>query len=351
MDVVVDVVDVVGTNIKMAPYIPYQLTIQWHITDQCNLRCTHCYQKDYQFEGLSLEKQIHILEKISEFASPFLEKNSRFKAHINFTGGEPFLRNDFIKLLEVTHLQKSFSFGILSNGLLPDNDVLQKLKKVVPSFIQISLEGEKTMNDKIRGTGSFEIIKKALRVYSRLDIPVMISFTANSLNYKDFPSVVKVARKYNAIKVWTDRYLPAYVSDPLALSKNQTKEYFQILHAEKNKHRFFSKTVISTNRALQFLTCGGRPYRCTAGKNLLAILPNGDLVPCRRLPIVVGNLLTDNLNELYQSNRVLTSLREMSTDIGDCEKCYYKSGCNGGLKCLSYSAFGDYRKKDPGCWL
>lgn len=350
-DVEVGAVDVEGTNIKMEPYTPYQLTIQWHITEQCNQRCTHCYQKDYQFEGLPLEKQIYILEKISEFASLFREKDKRFKAHINFTGGEPFLHNDFIKLLEVTYLQKLFSFGILSNGLLPDDDILQKLKKLKPSFIQISLEGGKTINDKIRGNGSFEIIKKALKTYKRLDIPVMISFTANSLNYKDFPSVVKVSRKYKAIKVWADRYLPAYTSDPLTLSKDQTKEFFQILYAEKNKHRLSSKTVISTNRALQFLICGGKPYQCSAGKNLLTILPNGDLVPCRRLPLVLGNLLTDNLNELYQSNQVLISLRENPANIPDCSKCYYKSSCNGGLKCLSYSTLGDYRKRDPGCWL
>ena len=59
-------------------------------------------------------------------------------------------------------------------------------------------------------------------------------------------------------------------------------------------------TTISMYRALQFQMTNDYPYACTAGKSLLTVMENGDLVPCRRMPIVVGNLLKDNMYKLYR---------------------------------------------------
>ena len=52
------------------------------------------------------------------------------------------------------------------------------------------------------------------------------------------------------------------------------------------------------NRALQFLEGDGRPYRCTAGESLLILMPSGDLYPCRRMPIPLGNVTKVPLEKL-----------------------------------------------------
>ncbi len=328
------------------------MKFQWHLTNKCNFRCKHCYQDDYVDDGVDFSMQKFFLEKMKKFAQHFNKKNN-VHAHINFTGGEPFLKKDFLHLLNETNEKRIFTYGILSNGYLLSEKKLLLLKKLKPKFIQISLEGGKEMNDYIRGKGSFEKITKALKTYSKLKINVIISFTANSNNYKEFPEVVRIARKYKVLNVWTDRYLPQNKSDNLTMNNKQTKEFFEIILKEQKKIKFyfFSHTKVVSNRALQFLVCGGMPYRCSAGDTLMAFMPNGDIFPCRRLPIKVGNLKKDNLIEVYKNNIFLKKLRNYKKFAENCDNCHYKITCNGGLRCLAYAKYKNIDKKDPNCWI
>ncbi len=354
MDVEVAAVVVVAevAEVDMMEQLPADITFQWHITDQCNFRCSHCYQDSYTEPGASYEDQLLILEKLSAFVLACKKVHGKVRAHINFTGGEPFVRKDFLKLLKATKAKRLFSFAILSNGYLLSDEGLSELKRLGPRFIQISLEGGRKTNDRIRGKGSYTKIISAIRTYRKFKIPVMLSFTANAVNYNEFGKVVKVGRKYGAFKVWTDRYLPSNDSDELCLSTSQVREFFEIIKKEqhKSKYYFFSKTQVSANRALQFLVSGGHPYRCSAGRTLLAILPQGDIMPCRRLPITVGNILKEDLVQLYLNNDILKDIRKPEVDEA-CTACYYKNSCAGGLKCLSYAKSNNYKLKDPNCWI
>ena len=105
------------------------------------------------------------------------------------------------------------------------------------------------------------------------------------------------------------------------------------------------------HRALQFLVGGGRPYRCTAGDSLITVQPNGDVVPCRRMPLRVGNLLETPLAELYERSPLLRALRDPDRASRGCERCAFARLCGGGLRCLSAAVHGDPFVADPGCWL
>lgn len=337
----------------MERLLPNRIIFQWHITEQCNFRCRHCYQKEYDYEGLSLKELIKILEKLEDFVRESFKEGYTNKAHINLTGGEPFLRNDLTDLIDKINESGLFSFGILSNGYFPSEEKIQLLKSQNPKFVQISLEGRRKLNDAIRGKGSYDIIIHALETYRKIGIPVMISFTANSENYLEYPHIVSISRKYKAFKVWTDRYLPNGTKDALQMSTEQFKKLGELIKKETRKEKYFvfSKTKISANRALQFLFTGGKPYTCSAGDSLLAVMPNGDLLPCRRLPIKIGNLVADNLIDLYSDSEILQDIRNNNKPDKKCSTCYYKFSCNGGLKCLSYAMANNYHKKDINCWI
>ena len=47
-----------------------------------------------------------------------------------------------------------------------------------------------------------------------------------------------------------------------------------------------------------FSVCDG----CYNGICSVSILPNGDVYPCRRLPIKVGNLLTESFEDILHAN-------------------------------------------------
>ncbi len=333
--------------------IPTKFTFQWHINETCNRRCTHCYQSTYGDPGFDLTGLLHVLEKLITFLKGFEQNGNTPKAHINFTGGEPFLHPDFLSLLKVVKTSRRFSFGILSNGYLLPPKELNALFELQPKFVQISLEGCRETNDSIRGTGSYDEVCRALKTYQKAGIPTLLSFTANVKNYNEIKHVSKTARNYGVFKVWTDRYLPCNNSDPLALNKEQTQDYFCRIRKEQNrqKYRPLSKTRIASDRALQFLMSGGLPYKCTAGTRLFTIMHNGIVYPCRRLPIELGNILNDDLRDIYDRHPVIKDLHNPSLLDSDCRACAYSTACAGGLRCLSYAKFGNFQIKDPGCGI
>ena len=109
-------------------------------------------------------------------------------------------------------------------------------------------------------------------------------------------------------------------------------------------------TTVDRRRALQFILGEGPIYQCQAGRGLLTVMENGDLVPCRRMPIHIANLLEDNMFDLYKNHPVLKDL-QMSSIPKKCVSCKFANTCRGGLKCLTYATTGSYKEKDPGCIL
>ena len=327
-------------------FLVNKFILQWHLSEVCNLKCKHCYQDDHKYIQLRYDELIGILNQYREFL-----KKINMKGHINLTGGEPLCCPLLFKILdEFKKDSKLYSFSILTNGTLIDEDMARRISFYNPEYVQISLEGGKKTNDFIRGNGVYKKVARAVKCLKKYNIFTSISFTATSINYKEFPKVVRFAEKYGVDNVWSDRFIPLGNYDKnLIMNVENTQDYLNIMRSErirlKNKH---SKTTVSMYRALQFQKTNDFPYACTAGVYLLTVMENGDLVPCRRMPIVVGNLLKDNMYDLYNKNEVLINLRKQVIP-SDCKKCEHAELCRGGLKCLTYAIYKDLDHKDINC--
>lgn len=338
----------------LSKYVPTHLLLQWHITERCNLRCAHCYQDNYAHDELNFTDLLKILSQFKELLTIFEQRTGqRIPAHITITGGEPFARRDFLDLLAIFAAQRDrFSFAILTNGTFIDAAMAQQLRQLAPRFVQVSIEGTAATHDRIRGTGNFAQTVSAIKQLRKQRIHTLISFTAHRSNYREFPQVAKLGRQLGVNRVWADRLIPCGSGSDLAvLTPLETQEFFAIMAQVRAKRSWFNhRTEIAMHRALQFLA-GGQLYHCTAGDSLLTVQPNGDLYPCRRLPIRVGNLLENTLVELYDNSELLRQLRNPKQVNEGCQTCGYAHWCRGGLKCLSYAVRGDPFQADPGCWL
>jgi radical SAM protein with 4Fe4S-binding SPASM domain len=343
----------------MGKHIPSHLVLQWHVTERCNLRCAHCYQGGELAKELPLEALLQVLQQYRELLSGWREQSGsrRPSGRITLTGGEPFVRRDFWELLEaVSRARGEFSFAILSNGTLLAPPLARRLKKLGPAFVQVSLEGTEATHDSIRGRGTFLRAVSALSLLVRQGVRTQISFTAHRGNYREFPEVARIGRRLGVSRVWADRLIPAGAGgamEALSLSPPEVREFFQLMGVARQEagSGLFRRTEISMRRALQFLVGGGRPYHCTAGDSLITVLPNGDLVPCRRMPIRVGNVLQQPLAQLYQGSPLFKQLREPERSSAGCGGCALSKVCRGGLRCLAFAQTGDPFRADPGCWL
>lgn len=321
--------------------------LQWHLSERCNLKCLHCYQENHKCVELKYEELLNILEQYKE-----LLKRLNCKGHINLTGGEPLCFPYFFKILEEFRKDKDlYSFSILTNGTLITDKIAKKISEYNPEYVQVSLEGGKKTNDYIRGKDVYKKVGDAIDNLKKYNIFVSISFTATKINYQEFPKVVKFAEKHKGDNVWSDRYIPLNEDSDveLKMSLEDTIKYLKIMESERIRLKLKKSRVnVSMYRALQFQMTNDYPYACTAGSSLLTVMENGDLVPCRRMPIVVGNLLANNMVSLYENSEILKKLRE-DTIPDDCRACEYAKKCAGGLKCLTYALYKDLNHKDVGC--
>lgn len=324
-----------------------EFVLQWHLSEACNLKCLHCYQENHKPVALSYQQLLMILEQYRT-----LLKKLKVKGHINLTGGEPLCSPHFFKLLEEFKKDKNlYSFSILTNGTLITDEIAKRISEYNPEYVQVSLEGGKKTNDYIRGKNVYKKVATAIKYLKKYNIFVSISFTATKINYKEFPQVVKFAEKHKVDNVWSDRFIPLNENNDvdLQMTKEETTEYLKIMEDERIRLKLKkSKTNIAMYRALQFQMTNDYPYTCTAGKRLLTVMENGDLVPCRRMPIVIGNLLQDDMYKLYKSSKILKPLQKDTTP-DDCKKCEHSKKCSGGLKCLTYAIYKDLNHKDVGC--
>lgn len=157
-------------------------TVTFQVTDDCNLRCTYCYQINKGKRRMSLEtakKFVDFLLSTTEENCDYINpKNSPFII-LEFIGGEPFLEVKLIdeiltyfrtRTIELQHPWASRYFvSICSNGVLYETPevqaFLQKYKNKL-SF-SVTLDGTKELHDACRlfpdGSGSYDLAVHACR--------------------------------------------------------------------------------------------------------------------------------------------------------------------------------------------
>lgn len=331
--------------------------MQWHITNRCNKRCKHCYQEDYNGKEFSINELIEFGNEYLELLNEYNKNtNQNLKGQINITGGEPFVREDIWELLDFFKKNsRYFDFGILTNGSLLNEETVIKMKGYNPKMIQVSLDGSRQTHDEIRGENSYNEVIKSLKLLRKHNIKSLVSFTANNKNYREFKDVVRIAKKCKVYKVWTDRMVPigsGNSGEIKTLNKHEVVEFINIIRREQLNHlNKFSETKITGERSLQFLNGVSDCYKCSAGDGLIILLENGDVMPCRRLPIIAGNIQKSSLREIYFSSKVFKDLRDFKERPKGCTTCNFFNLCNGGAKCIAYAVYGDYKQGDYGCLL
>lgn len=319
---------------------------QWHINEACNLNCLHCYQGEAKAPEISEKEALEVIGQIKAF-------DVARHIHVNITGGEPFLHERIFDTLSLLKEDPRISTGILCNGTLISKETAKRVARAGVSFVQVSIDGKKETHDQIRGKGAFEKAVSGIAMLKKAKVDVQISFTANKMNYAEYRDVAALGRKLGVARVWSDRVIPsgAAEANEIGLSQEETGKYLKIVARENEKKSFaLRKTVVQAHRALQFLQGNGSIYHCGAAKNLFAIMPGGDVYPCRRLPWKIGNIFERTLSEIFVHNEF--SERPGATEVpAGCEDCFYVEACGGGLKCLSYALTGDPDRGDPGCML
>ena len=321
--------------------------LQWHITEQCNLHCTHCYQGE-RSPGMDWDEVDRVLDQYAQLIDRLrVDHHCNIRGMITLTGGEPLLYPAFLELCRKIR-ERTFMLAVLTNGTLIDASMAQAMAELRMDFVQVSIDGDERQHDAIRGRGAYQKAVRGLKYLVAAGLNTSISFTVHQANYRSFPAVTAMAAAVGARHVWSDRLIPTGEGELLQpLTKEDFQAYLQIMQAEKI--RYAGVLHVKLQRALQFMASGDEPYSCTAGRLLLTLLPDGTVYPCRRMPISLGTIQARSLAEIFWSDKTICALRDDSRVDPACTGCLQRKSCAGGLRCLSYARYGDPFRKDVNC--
>ena len=325
---------------------------QWHITNVCNNRCKHCYHQDYDKESeLSREQLLQIADHMEDA----LEKWD-FYSSASITGGEPFTRKeDLFVLLQYLEdrCERLAHYDILTNGtLITDKDIstLQAYKKL--RRIQVSMEGPTpASHDAVRGDGDFLKVTNAIKKLKANGFVVSVMTTLTKNNMELIPDLIRLLGELGVDYFALERFMPEGQGGSnidWTLSKEETRRIFEYMTEQafqvKVPHLLLYRTLYCL--CSDDATVGAM---CSAGVSALTILPDATILPCRRLPIPIGNVLGNGIIDTWYNSETLWKLRDYNSYKGKCQECEHFLACRG-CRSMAYLATGDYMQEDPQCW-
>lgn len=338
-------------NTSAEPSMENEFYFQWHITERCNWRCKHCYHEGYKPDGELSSAQLQDIITKMEAALKAWGK----VAAVSITGGEPWIRAEDVKAI-IDRLEASPFFtrvDLLTNGSLLDEDACAYLSsKKILRRVQVSLEGSTPeRNDAIRGEGSFDKILTAIRKLVNHNIKVGVMMTIAEYNYDDVINTLELLSKEGVETFALERFMPTgqgVKQKEKTLSIEHVKETFSKLNEWARNHH--------VPRALQY-----RPLfcmleddihvgaMCSVGENALTILHDGTILPCRRLPKPLGNILKDSLIQIWAESPILWQVRRPSGLNAKCGHCPDIARCRG-CRAMAFAVTGNWLAADPHCW-
>jgi radical SAM protein with 4Fe4S-binding SPASM domain len=317
--------------------------VQWHITDACNLRCRHCYQ-----EGFDKSRDLgwKDLKKISDNLIEAMKAWGK-KLTLSLTGGEPFLKEELWQVIDyLSGSDHVAGLNIITNGTLMAGFIPQLKDSPKLRHIYVSLEGAgPTANDAIRGQGNFDMALNNIKLLRQNNLAVFIMFTLMKSNIPEAKKLLSFCRANNLQGYFIERFIP------LGQSRSRTKEMVSPFDMDKVYKEIFDQygldyyqsgvSPLAIKAELEAKPAELFASECIVAKDGCAIMPKGDVLPCRRFNLSIGNLIEDSLVDIWKDSPVLGAIRKKEADIKDHISC----------KALSYSLCGDYLLDDSLCWM
>ncbi len=326
--------------------------IQWHITQLCNLRCQHCYQNDFSREG---DLDWEGLRRVADNLLATLEEWGQ-TACIHLTGGEPLLKGEWFPLFEYLDRHPLIEeLGLITNGLLLTPETVEKLS-AFPKLkkVKISLDGaDAETNDSIRGKGMFgKVIQNLPLIKQRKRFEVLLMFTVMKRNFRELRSFFRLSKDLGVSGFIMERFIPWGRGSERRHEVLTQEDWKEVMGMLLDLFLIEEENLLLPHQAFQVIFDGEEPELlgapCVIGKEGLCVMSNGDVFPCRRLPISIGNLLQTPLKKIWKESDLLAVLRRKESLKGKCGTCPMED-CRG-CRSLAFALTHDYLAEDPHCF-
>lgn len=320
------------------------------ITRACNLSCPHCYTAASRrpMPELSTRELCLALDQIRELGP--------VKA-IGWTGGEPLLRDDLVKLVSHAYRHGEMRSGITTNGLLLDRVIARRLRDAGAYAIQISVDASTAEGfAKIRGARveDFETVLEAMEAVREAGLQLHLAFVLGKETLADARSFIKFAEEHGAVGVRFCGFVPAGRGKRLDMI-----ERFDFRNDQNELRAFILEAMGNTKLLVMFDPAfGPLPpdydfHECVAGVQTMYLSSTGGVYPCTSLlspEFEIGNIRQSSIEQIWSSPRMTeVSGFDRSQVEGECSHCDRLKECHGGCRGVALARSGRFSASLPGC--
>ena len=268
-------------NLKVTLSSP--LSLCWQITKRCNYNCPFCLSGEQDSDELPLDKIKLIID--------ILAKTSLVR--IDFTGGEPFLRQDFCEILTYAS-NKGIETLVTSNGSIWSEKITQKLLET-NTLLLLSLDGDEEIHDKSRGKGAYRKAVENIKRYRDAGVPLRINFLIRKDNLDKIGYIYQLVKDLKVDRLFYIFIAPqgrAFTNTELLLSNEEHETYLNWIKELKKVSGDNPFITIQDYSEL------GNYHSC------FLIDSKGDVISqgySQEDCINVGNILTDGLDTCWNN--------------------------------------------------
>jgi uncharacterized protein len=320
-----------------------------NVTNNCNLNCTYCYERDKNHLTMSPEAIIVIIDKIY---GNFDYHQKTGKLGIGLFGGEPLLNYPAIVAL-VNHCKARnyrVSVGLTTNCTLLTDEMISFFAEN-DIHLLISIDGIKEVHDKNR-CNSYDAVAENIKKMVGKGLTYLIEARMTVLP-EDVGSML--AGIQNIADLGIDCIIPSIVTDvpwseeAVVVLEEQVEKVMQyaidVYNNTDNKRNLAIKMVEDVLE--QSLTAQyNYNVPCAYGaNNFISIGPAGDIMPCHQRhtmqykheELKLGNILKGEINPQKLTGKIFEWYGV------DCEQCSASVICRGWCPSENFNMQGDYR--------
>jgi len=331
---------------------------QWHITEACDQRCKHCYIYALGSHAKFKEMKVSDMNTVVENVKSFCRRANRLP-YLYITGGDPILHPQFWTIAERLRTE-NIPFAILGNPFHLSDVVCKRLHDCGCRKYQLSLDGLRETHDRIRQPGSFDETLAVIPLLRNAGIDVAVMATVSRWNHMEIPELVDVAVE-NSVDIFAfARYCPSMSDRDSCCSPEEYHEMMELCWQKFELYKDWNTTFNLKDHLWTLFKYEKGLFNpsdypddeyvydgCNCGNCHLTILSDGGVYACRRMESKVGNALTDDLYDLFISDK-MDKYREYEK-FEKCSKCELLRFCRG-CPAVACGYHGDMYASDPQCW-
>ena len=315
------------------------VTIQGIVNEVCNYKCRYCecWRLPVYRPEMSIEEWQLAIQDLKSFLGRF---------HIEFSGGEPYVKKNFVDLIEFCH-SAGVSWGVTTNGsAFLSEKIVRRTVAARPFNINISIDSKRQeIHNYSRGIdGSLDRITEGLANITRirreegLDFPVIIKPVVHRLNFRYLPEMVDWIRtiggsviNFQPVDRWTPETHNELWIDSAEDLADLVKVRDQLLAMKRAGAPILNSELILNAWEQHFRELKApEEYRpCRVGMRNFFIRPDGDVEVCWYYK-PIGNIKTSTVREIWYGEEARQRRQET---VGCDSLCLFT--------CLSQKTLGD----------